>query len=249
MENSIKLSVVIPAYNGEEDLKKGILDEVANYLKNQDYHYEVLVVDDGSADNTAQVAAEQIKNKKNFQLIKNPHKGKAVTVMTGLLQSKGEVAAFTDIDQSTPLAEIEKFLPKFEQGYDIVIGSRQGRSGSPVVRKIVSMGFSVLRTVILGLPLSDTQCGFKAFNQKSIGLIFPQLLKRYQEVSTSGRALNADFDVEFLYLARKKNLKIAEIKVNWHNRNPEQANLMKNAIDTLHGMLRIRIRDFTGGYR
>lgn len=249
MENKIKLSVVIPAYNGEEDLKKGILDEVSNYLKNQDYQYEVLVVDDGSSDNTAQIVAEQIKNKKNFQLIKNSHKGKAVTVMTGLLQSKGEIVAFTDIDQSTPLREIEKFISKFEQGYEIVIGSRQGRSGSPVVRQIASIGFSVLRTVILGLPLSDTQCGFKAFSQKSIGLIFPQLLKRYQEVSTSGRSLNADFDVEFLYLARKKNLKIAEIKVNWHDRNPEQANLVKNAIDTVQGMLRIRIRDLSGGYR
>lgn len=246
--NTPKLSVIIPAYNGEEDLKRGILGKVEDYLKKQNYLYEVLIVDDGSSDNTAKVVQDQIKDKKGFRLIKNPHKGKAVTVMTGLLQSQGEVSVFTDIDQSTPLSEIEKFFPKFDQGFDLVIGSRSGRSGSPFVRKVVSLGFSILRTIILGLNISDTQCGFKAFKREAIDRIFPQLLDKYQNVDVSGRVLNADFDAGFLYLARKKNLKIAEVKVDWHDQNPEDANLVKNAIDTLKGMLRIRISDFRGEY-
>lgn len=246
--NRPKLSVIIPAYNGEGDLERGVLDKVAGYLEKQDYRAEVLIVNDGSSDKTAELIKEQIRNKNNFQLVNNPHRGKAVTVMTGLLQSTGELAVFTDIDQSTPLSEIENFFPKFNQGFDVVIGSRNGRAGAPIIRKIVALGFSVLRTIILGLPLADTQCGFKAFSRKSIEQIFPRMLERYQNTNVSGRALNADFDVEFLYLARKKNLKIAEVKVDWHDRNPENAHLIKNALDAFFGMLRIRVGDLRGRY-
>ncbi len=243
-----KLSVIIPAYNAAEDLKRGILDDVAKYLAKQGYPSEVLIVNDGSSDQTAEIVKKNIADKKSFRLIDNPHKGKAVTVMTGLLESCGEIAVFTDVDQSTPLPEIEKFFPKFEQGFDIVIGSRSGRSGSPFIRKIATLGFSILRTVILGLNISDTQCGFKAFDRKAIEQIFPPLLKKYQEVNVSGRALNADFDAGFLFLAGKKGLKIAEVKVDWHDENPESANLVKNAIDTIKGMIRIRVSDFRGEY-
>lgn len=242
----IKLSVIIPIYNGEKDLERGVLDEVDKYLKEQDYDYEVLIVDDGSTDCTVDVVLKQINNKTGFKLIKNPHKGKAVTVMTGLLESKGEIAVFTDIDQSTPLKEIEKFIPKFKNGFDIVIGSRSGRAGAPIVRKIIALGFAILRTLILGLTISDTQCGFKVFNRKSIEQIFTSMIKRYQNVTVSGRALNANFDVEFLYLARKKHLKIAEVKINWHDENPQNAHLIKNAIDALKGMIQVRIQDLNG---
>lgn len=246
--NDLKLSVVIPVYNGEADLQRKVLDEVATYLEKQDYKYEVLVIDDGSTDKTIEVIEREIKGKTGFRLIKNPHKGKAVTVMTGLVESRGEIIVFTDIDQSTPLSEVEKFFPKFEEGFDIVIGSRSGRAGSPLMRKLASLVFSILRTIILGLPLTDTQCGFKAFTHKTIEVIFPGMLKRYKEVTVSGRALNADFDVEFLFIAKKKNLKIAETKVNWHDRNPENTHLIKNAIDALKGMIRIRINSLNGTY-
>ncbi|MCL5785028.1 MAG: glycosyltransferase [Patescibacteria group bacterium] len=244
----IKLSVVIPAYNGEEDLRKGVLEEIDRYLEKQDYGYEVVIVDDGSTDNTAVIVEGLAKNKKNFRLIKNPHKGKAVTVMTGLIESRGEVVVFTDIDQSTPLLEIEKFFPKFEQGFNIVIGSRSGRSGSPLIRKLASVVFSILRRIILGLPLVDTQCGFKAFDRKSIEMIFPKLLERYRNINTSGRALNADFDVEMLFLAKKKNLQIAEVKVDWHDENPQNAHLIANSLDALKGMFRVRLNDLRGKY-
>ena len=125
--NKIYLSVIIPAYNETANLKKGVLDQVENYLKSANFSYEVLIIDDGSSDKTAEIIEKVIKNKKNFNLIKNSHQGKAATVMTGLLKSKGEIAVFTDMDQATPISEIEKFLPKFKQGYDIVIGSRRTR--------------------------------------------------------------------------------------------------------------------------
>lgn len=244
-----KLSVVIPVYNeGRRTLREGVLEGVANYLKKQNYHYEVVVVDDGSTDNSVKVIKEQIRDKKNFSLIQNSHKGKAFTVMTGLLQSKGEVAVFTDLDQSTPLKELEKFLPKFEQGFDIVIGTRSGRVGSPIIRKIASWTFSLLRNLILGLPISDTQCGFKAFNRRSISLIFPTLLERRKDGFVQGRAVNAGFDVEALFIAKEKNLKIAEVAVEWHHVGTEKERLIRDAIEAIKDMFRIKINSLMGEY-
>src|SRR3989344_1815603 len=115
--DKIKLSVIIPAFNEENNIKNGVLNSVEEYLKSQNYNYEVIIVDDGSKDNTTSQVEEFIKNKKNFSLIKNPHSGKAVTVMTGLLKAQGEIALFTDMDQATPISEVEKFFSKFESGF------------------------------------------------------------------------------------------------------------------------------------
>ncbi len=248
VSQTCRLSVVIPVYNGENNLKSGVLDEVAKYLQKQDYSFEVLVVNDGSTDQTAEIIEQKIKKWPQFKLINNPHKGKAVTVLTGLLQSKGEVALFTDLDQSTPLREIEKFFPEFEKGYDVVIASRQGRSGSPVVRKMASWTFSVLRNIILQLPITDTQCGFKAFTRQAVDEIFPKMLERWQNVQTIGRTVNAGFDVEFLYIAKKKHLKIAEVKVNWQHVGTEKEQLFKDAVEAVRTMFRIKFCDLRGEY-
>lgn len=243
-----KLSVVIPAYNGETNLNDGVLEKVAAYLQKQDYPYEVLVVNDGSTDRTAEIVAEKIKKWPQFRLINNPHKGKAVTVMTGLLQSRGEIALFTDLDQSTPLKEVEKFFPKFDRGFDVVIASRRGRAGSPIIRKLASLTFSVLRNVILQLPIADTQCGFKAFTHRAVEEIFPDMLKRWQDIRTTGRSVNAGFDVEFLYIAKKKHLKIAELGVAWEHVGTEKEQLVKDAVEAVQAMARIRFHDWQGRY-
>lgn len=244
---NIKLSVVIPAYKEIQNLKKGVLDQVNDYLIKQDYSYEVLVVDDGSPDETADLIEEIIKGKKNFRLMRNPHGGKAITVMAGMIESKGEIALFTDMDQATPLKEIEKLLPKFDEGFDIVIGVRKGRQGAPLKRKIMAWGFSVLRNIILGLPFSDTQCGFKAFNRDSVNAVFPVMLKNWQNMKSGGAAVNAGFDVETLFLAKKKNFKITEVPVNWHYVGTERVGI-KAAIEALKDMIRIRFDDWGGKY-
>ena len=244
----IKLSVVIPAYNESENLKKGVLEQVNNYLKTVNYNYEVLVVDDGSNDNTALIVKEKIKNLKGFKLVENKHGGKAATVITGMLVAKGELILFTDLDQSTPIDQIEKFLPKFEQKFDIVIGSRTGRKGAPLTRRLSAWGFSLLRGIILGLPFKDTQCGFKAFNKKSIEKIFPKIKDEWGVLHTKGGAVNAGFDVELLYLAKKFGFKIAEVPADWNYMDTERVQVIKDALAAIYDMLRIRVNDLKGKY-
>lgn len=244
-----KLSIIIPSYNEENNLKNGVLSEVENYFSKQSYQYEVLIVDDGSRDNSVKLIEEFTTNKPNFRLIKNNHGGKAIAVMTGMIESRGRIALFTDMDQATPIREIEKLLPQFEKGFDIVIGSRSGRKGAPVVRKLMAWGFSVLRTLILGLPFNDTQCGFKAFNRQSVENVFVPLLKRWQKhLKQSGAAVNAGFDVETLFLSKKIGLKIDEVKVEWHYVGTERVQAIRDSLDALQDMLKIRINDLTGSY-
>lgn len=248
MQKTPYLSIVIPAYNEEANLKKGVLDEVWGYLKKIDYSYEVLIVDDGSSDNTLELIGKFIKGKNNFKLIKNSHGGKALAVMTGLLSAKGEIALFTDMDQATPLSEVGKFFPKFNEGYDIVIGSRRGRKGAPILRKLTAWGFAILRNIILGLPFPDTQCGFKAFNRKSREAIFPNLKSQWEAMKARGAAVNAGFDVETLFIARKSGFKIAEVDVNWHHVGSERVQIIKDSLDAIRDMLRIRWNDWMGKY-
>ncbi len=245
---TIKLSVIIPGYNEAKNLNKGVLDEVYDFLKNVNFSWEVLIVDDGSSDGSVSIIKEQIKNKAGFKLIENPHGGKAITVITGLLAARGEVALFTDLDQATPITEINKFIPKFEEGFDIVIGSRAGRRGAPLMRKLSAYGFALARSILLGLPFKDTQCGFKAFNKTSVEAIFPKIKSEWGVLHTKGGAVNAGFDVEILYFAKKKGFKIAEVPVEWNYVGTERVQIVKDSAAAIYDMIRIRVNDLKGKY-
>lgn len=259
----MKLSVIIPAYNEIDNLKKGVLDQVENYLEKEIKGYEVVIVDDGSTDNSIKFIEDALKSKKNFRLIKNNHGGKAIAVMTGLLESTGEVALFTDMDQATPISEVKKLLPyfalakrsdakqsdAFEKDFDIVIGSRSGRKGAPLIRKLMAFGFSIIRTIILGLPFKDTQCGFKAFNRRTISTIFPFLKERWRKhLKEKGAAVNAAFDVETLFLAKKRGFRIKEVTVDWHHVGTERVQVIRDSYDAIIDILKIRINDILGRY-
>lgn len=243
-----KLSIVIPAYNEERNLKRGVLSEVRDFLEKKDLDYEVIVVDDGSSDQSAELIKRYLSKSKNFRLIQNSHGGKANTVMTGMLEALGDIVLFTDMDQATPIDQLEKFLPKFADGFDIVIGSRQGRKGAPFVRKLAAWGFSVLRGIILGLPFTDTQCGFKAFNRESVDKIVPKIKNEWGVVHFKGGAVNAGFDVELLYLAKKYGFKIAEVPVQWKYVDTERVQMGKDALAAIYDMFRIRWNDLRGKY-
>ncbi|MBI2599413.1 glycosyltransferase [Candidatus Daviesbacteria bacterium] len=243
-----KLSVVIPAYNEERNLKRGVLDEVRKFLEQAVNEYEVIVVDDGSTDQTKEIIKKYQTIYKQFKLIENSHGGKAIAVMTGMLVGEGEVILFTDMDQATPIDQLEKFLPEFQNGSDIVIGSRSGRKGAPLIRKLSAWGFSLLRGMVLGLPFKDTQCGFKAFNKASIYKIIPKIKSEWGVVHFKGGAVNAGFDVELLYLAKKYGFKIAEVPVEWNYVDTERVQVIKDALAAIYDMFRIRWNDLAGKY-
>ncbi len=244
----LKISVVIPSYNEEKNLKRGVLDEVGDYLEGQRFNFEVIIVDDGSSDQSVELIRKYIVKNEKFKLIQNSHGGKADAVMTGMLKSSGKIVLFTDMDQATPITQIKKFMPEFKEGADIVIGSRSGRAGAPLIRKLSAWAFAVLRGIILGLPFRDTQCGFKAFSKVSVDKIIPKIKNEWGVVHFKGGAVNAGFDVELLYLAKKYGFKIAEVPVEWKYVDTERVQVVKDAMAAIYDMLRIRWNDLRGKY-
>src|SRR5579872_1927264 len=129
----VHLSVVIPSYNELANLRKGVLYKVKQYLQNEKYSFEVIIVDDGSTDGSIEYVQNFVKDNKEFRLIVNPHFGKAGAITCGMLSAEGEYHLFTDLDQATPIEEIDRLLPYLEnEGFDIAIGSRANvRKGAP----------------------------------------------------------------------------------------------------------------------
>jgi len=243
------LSVIIPAFNEEYNLRTGVLDSVYDYLQEQKYSWEILFVDDGSTDSTLRIAEDFARKHGNFFVLKEPHRGKGGTVIAGILKAKGEIILFTDADQATPIDQLEKVLPKFSSGFDVVIGSRHGREGAPLVRKIMASGFSLLRLLVLRLPFKDTQCGFKAFTSFSAREIFKRLKLFSAERGNVGASVTAGFDLEILYVARKLGYKIAEIPVDWHHKEGTKVDPIKDSIEGLRGLIMVRLNALRGKYK
>ena len=243
------LSVVIPAYNEEYNLRTGVLDSVYDYLSRQKFIWEILFVDDGSTDGTAKLAEDFAKKHSNFFVLKEPHRGKAGTVTAGILKAKGEIVLFTDTDQATPIDQLKKILPKFKEGFDVVIGSRHGREGAPIIRKVMAFGFSFLRLIVLRLPFKDTQCGFKAFSSNSADEIFKRLEIFSSKNRSKGASVTAGFDLEILYVARKLGYKIAEVPVDWHHKEGTKVDPIKDSIEGLRGLIMVRLNALQGKYR
>lgn len=246
------LSVVIPSYNEMANLQKGVLNKVKNYLDKQEFDYEVIIVDDGSGDESREFVQKFAKDEKEFRLITNSHSGKAGAVSTGMLEAKGDFVVFTDMDQATPIEELEKLLPFIEEGYDIVIGSRSGhRKGAPWTRKIMAKGMMVLRSAIVGLPeINDTQCGFKLFSKKASKEIFENVKKVHNGFkSIHGSSVTAGFDIEVLYIAKRLGFRIKEVPVEWLYVETRRVSPVKDSFDGLFDLLRIRRNIFKGKYK
>jgi dolichyl-phosphate beta-glucosyltransferase len=244
------LSVIIPAYNEETNIRLGALDKVHRYLKDQSYVWEVIVVNDGSSDATKELVREFVKSVKGFSLIDNPHQGKAATVVTGMSNATGKIVLFSDLDQATPLKEFEKMIPIFEKGGDVVIGSRKGkREGAPLSRRIMARGFMFLRTLVLGLSgITDTQCGFKAFRNEVAKKIFENLKLYGTKKIVSGSMVTAGFDIELLFLAKSLGYTIREVPVEWHYVETRRVNPITDSIQGLSDILTIRLNAWKGMY-
>lgn len=242
------LSVVIPAYNEENNVRAGALASVYQYLKNQKYSWEVLVVDDGSQDLTVSLSEEFARKHLGFSVLREPHKGKGGAVIAGVLAARGKYILFTDTDQSTPISEVGKFLQKFKEGYDIIIGSRAGRRGAPLIRKLMSLGFSLLRLLVLRLPYKDTQTGFKAFRGEVAKRIFGRMKVFFDKMHVTGASTSAGFDVEMLYLARKMKYKVLEVPIEWNYKPGTKKNPLKESWIGFRGVMAVRIKSILGKY-
>ena len=249
--NNIYLSVVIPSYNEKANLRKGVLDKVAHFLGKQKYSWEVIIVDDGSTDGSIEFTEKFIKDNSDFKLIKNSHLGKAGAVTSGMLGAKGKYALFMDMDQATPIEEVDKLFP-FLGNHDIVIGSRGSkRKGDPWTRLLMARGMMVLRSLIVGVKgISDTQCGFKLFKKEVSDELFLKLQNFHHGYKTiSGSSVKAGFDVELLFLAQKMNYKIKEVPVEWFYVESRRVSPIKDSIEAIEDLLIIKVNDLSGKYK
>ena len=236
------LSVIIPAYNEEKRLPK-TLTEIDKYLRKQFYDYEIIVVNDGSKDRTAEIVRKLAKEIKNLRLIDNKtNHGKGFVVRQGLLKAQGRYRLFTDADNSTSIDQVEKMWPEFEKGYDIVIGSRDIKGAildppQPWLRRLVGDTFNLLVQLILGLwGFWDTQCGFKGFTEKAAKDILPKCkINRFA------------FDPEILVIGKKMGYKIKEIPIHW-KATPTTAVKLKSMVKMGIDLLKIKWNLITKKY-
>lgn len=243
------LTIVIPQYNELSNLKKGLLHEAFEYLMNVDFSYEVIVVDDGSDDGSLSYLRENYAKYENLNIVEAKHGGKPSAIYEGIKQAKGEYLLFTDMDQSTPLKELNKLL-KYVPEYKAVIGSRgKRRNSAGVVRKLAGLIFSTFRKTFVLSYVNDTQCGFKLFETKVLAETYPKL-KVLQDKDNSGWSVSA-FDVELLYLIDKMGYKIKEVRVEWRDEDisdTKNRKFFRESIDMFEQVIMILWREIRGKY-
>lgn len=235
-------SIVIPAYNESERLG-ATLERVLAYVHEQRWDAEIVVVNDGSRDNTADIVREFSAKDSAIRLIENPgNRGKGYSVRNGMLNSRGDIVIFSDADLSSPIEETPKLLQAISGGADIAIGSRWLRAEmqtqrQSVLRQVFGRVFNLLLRIILGLGFKDTQCGFKAFTRTAAQTILPpQRIERW------------GFDPEILFLARKFNFRVDEVAVHWGHSGGTRIHPFIDGARMFQEMLRIRWYDLTGKY-
>ena len=236
------LTIIVPSYNEELRLPPS-LNLIADYIAKSGRSTEVLVVDDGSKDRTAAVAAELRSRIPLLRVVPNgENRGKGYSVRHGMQEARGEIVLFTDADLSAPIEEADKLLAAL-QDHDIALGSRAlDRSMIAVhespFREFAGIVFNRIVRIVLWLPFVDTQCGFKAFRRARCKIIFDQ-----QRIERFG------FDPELLYLARHHGLKAVEIPVRWAHSPATKINMMRDSIQMFLDVFTIRWNALLGRYR
>jgi len=211
------LSVVVPAYNEELRLP-ATLETIRQFLADQDYTSEVIVIDDGSEDRTDSVARELESDEFQYRVLRQRHRGKAAAVRAGVELSTGQNILFTDADLSTPIEAVSQLIEMRKSGYDIAIGSREGmqarRINEPQYRHLMGRAFNAVVQLAAIRGIRDTQCGFKLVSREVADQVFPKLLVHQSGLTIRGPRVSA-FDVELLFVARKFGYTIAEVPVVW----------------------------------
>ena len=235
-------SFVIPAYN-ESSRIRPTLDEILRYTAAQNWDAEILVVDDGSHDDTADVIREYARAHSQIRLLQNPgNRGKGFSVRNGMLHARGDICLFTDADLSSPISEAPKLFDAIRAGADGAIGSRWLRTElqterQPLYRQAFGRIFNLVLRLFLGLRFKDTQCGFKAFRREAAQRIFPlQRIERW------------GFDPEILYVARRMGFEVAEVPVLWAHSEGTRLHPFRDGMRMFVDVLHIRWNALTGAY-
>ena len=240
--SAFQLSIIVPSFNEEVRLPAS-LSLITAYVSSTKRSTEVLVVDDGSNDRTAEVAASFADRIPNLRVLSNgENRGKGYSVRHGMQEARGEYVLFTDADLSAPIEEADKLLSALRQ-YDVAIGSRALNRDlidvhESLFREFAGIIFNRIVRIVLWLPFVDTQCGFKAFRRERCRIIFEQ-----QRIERFG------FDPELLYLARHHGLKATEIPVRWSHSPATKINMMRDSIQMFVDVFTIRWNSVLGRYR
>ena len=236
-------SIIIPAYN--EGARIGCaLERVLGHVRQQGWDAEVIVVNDGSQDNTVAVARRYAEQNSVLKILENPgNRGKGYSVRNGMLHASGQVLLFSDADMSSPIEEAAKLFAAISEGADVAIGSRWLRTElqtqrQPWHRQVFGRLFNLVVRVMLGLNYSDTQCGLKAFTRGAARKIFAR-----QKIERWG------FDPELLVLAEKFGFRVREVPVSWAHDARSQMNYFRDGVQMLGEMLKIRWNALSGRYR
>lgn len=244
------LSVVIPSYNEQKNMKRGVLSDVVKYLSSQKYTWEVVLTDDGSTDGTTEKLEAFANTNPGVRVQKNIHAGKGPTVQAGMINAEGEWRLFCDFDQSTPLAEVEKLL-SFKDTYQVMIGSREiegaKRDEEPWYRHLMGRGFNILVQSLAVPGIKDTQCGFKLFSAAAADTLFGSLYV-YGKAQARQDAFTGAFDVELLYLARKFGYQIKEVPVVWQHHETDRVSPIKDSLRMLKDIIKVRLADWQHHY-
>ncbi|HEY4359282.1 MAG TPA: glycosyltransferase [Acidobacteriaceae bacterium] len=236
------LSIVIPAYNECARIEE-TLERVLACVNEQGWDAEVLVVDDGSTDETPEIVQRWMQSHPRLHMVRNPgNRGKGYSVRNGLLQAAGDMVLFTDADLSAPMEEGARLLEALNEGADVAIGSRwlekqRQTIHQPLYRRFFGRCFNWVTRKVMGLPFKDTQCGFKAFKRDAAQTIF-----RLQTIERWG------FDPEILFIARKLKYRIAEVPVTWGHDERSRISYLKDGMQMLKEMAQIRSNSVRGRY-
>ena len=237
----MELSVVVPAFNEEKSLESS-LQRIIDFLEKNLEKYEIIVIDDGSKDSTPEIAQKFKSN--NVRLIQNPQNmGKGFSVKLGMINAKYDPVLFIDADLATPIEETTKFIEAIQEGYDVVIASRNIEGAKitveqPKYRQVLGKAFPMIVKGMILDEIKDTQCGFKMFKKDAARKIFPrQTVKRWA------------FDVEVLYIAKQLNFKIKELPVKWMDKGNSKLSPIKDSARMLNEVFKIKYNDWKGEYK
>ena len=249
----MEFSIVIPAYNEASVIVK-TLSNMTSFMRSFSKSFEIIVVDDGSTDETANLAEAYSKDHPEVGVIRNPHKGKGYTVRTGMLAASGDLIMMADSDGAMPIEELKRLVIWVkEHNFDIVIGSREGigavRKNEPFIRHLMGRVFNLIIKILVLPGIEDTQCGYKLFKHKAAKDVFERLVLFGPNTPEIKVPRVSAFDVEVLFIARKFKYKIKEVHVIWNYIKTVRVHPIRDSIQNFLDVLKVKVNDLKGLYK